>query len=151
MGNHNRSSLEELYAKLNMEDEEEPGVVVGVEEVQEKKNSFVLVGRFMTDKNINFQAMKNLLASLWRPKEGMEIHDIGGYRFSFVFYHVMDLRKVLDGGPWSFEQNMLIYKQMTESEDPHLVSLNDVDICFKSMTYPKDSYQKIFLKALATM
>lgn len=42
-------------------------------------------GRFITDKNINFQAMKNLLASLWRPKEGMEIHDIVGYRFSFVF------------------------------------------------------------------
>lgn len=77
MSQYNKSNLEELYANLSIEDEEEGGVVIGVEEVQEKKNKFVLVGRFMTDKNINFQATRNFLASIWRPNEGMEVNDIG--------------------------------------------------------------------------
>lgn len=73
------------------------------------ERSFVLVGKFLTHKHINFQAMQNVLALLWRPKEGMEVHDISGYRYSFIFFHVMDLRKVIKGGPWLFEQNMLVY------------------------------------------
>lgn len=72
--------------------------------------------------------MQNVLASLCRSKEGMEVHDRGGYMYSFVFYHVMDLHKVLEGRPWSFEQNMLVYKKLTGTEDPHMVSVSEVDI-----------------------
>lgn len=103
------SSLEEMYANLVIEDEEEEEIVVANKEVEEPKQTFVLVGRFLTEKNINFNAMKNVIASLWRPKEGMEIHDLGGFRYSFVFFHVMDLPKVVDGGPWSFEQALLVF------------------------------------------
>lgn len=66
------------------------------------------MGKFLTEKNVNFHAMQNVMASLWRSKEGMEVHDFGGYRYSFVFFHKMDLQKVMDGVPWSFEQSMFI-------------------------------------------
>lgn len=45
-----------------------------------KVQTHVLVGRFLTEKNINFNAMQNVMASLWRPKEGMEVHDLGNFR-----------------------------------------------------------------------
>lgn len=67
-------------------------------EIVEQKQTYVLVGKFLTEKNINFMAMQNVMAVLWRPKEGMEVHDLGGMRYSFVFYHKMDLQKVIDGG-----------------------------------------------------
>ncbi|KAL8125716.1 hypothetical protein AgCh_013105 [Apium graveolens] len=67
----------------------------------------MLVGRFLTEKNINFNAMQNVLASLWRPKQGLEVHDLGEQRYAFIFYHILDVRKVLEGGPWSFEHNLL--------------------------------------------
>ena len=89
---YSKSKLEDLYAKLSIEDEEEGGEVIGEEEVQGNKESFILVGRFLTDKNINFGAMQNVMASLWRPKEGVEIHDLGGYRYSFVFYHIIEFK-----------------------------------------------------------
>lgn len=104
------------------------GVVIGTEEIQANKENFVVVGKFLTEKNINFNAMQNVLASLWRPKEGMEIHDIEGNRFSFVFYHVMDLQKMVEGGPWSFEQNMLVYNTIAGMTDPHTVPLEEVEI-----------------------
>lgn len=85
MSQQNKTNLETLYANLSMEDED-GGIVVGTEEVLEKKATFLLIGRFRTDKNINFQAMQNVMAFLWRPKQGMEIHDIGGFKYSFVFF-----------------------------------------------------------------
>lgn len=63
------------------------------------KESYVLIGRFLTEKNINFTAMQIVLASIWRPKEGVEIHDLGGMHYSFVFYHPLDVQKVVEGGP----------------------------------------------------
>ncbi|KAL8108439.1 hypothetical protein AgCh_024775 [Apium graveolens] len=128
MSQYNKTSLETLYANLSIEEEEEGGIVLGNEEVQKNKPSFVLICKFLTEKNINLLAMQNVMASIWRPKEGVEIHDIGGYRYSFVFYHVMDLKKVLEGGPWSFEQNMLIYKQQNEGEDPQGMELKEMEI-----------------------
>lgn len=116
-------SLEEMYANLAIEDEDEEEIIVGNKEVEEEKQTFVLVGRFLTEKDIKFYAMRNTMASVWRPKEGMEIHDLGDRRYSFVFYHVMDLQKVLDGGPWSFEQALLVLNRLQADENPHMVKL----------------------------
>lgn len=121
-------SLEELYANISLEDEGDEGVIVGKDSIIENKQKYVLVGRFLTEKNINFNAMQNVMASLWRPKEGVEIHDLGEFRYSFVFYHKLDLQKVVEGGPWSFEQSMLITKQMEDGEEPLSIQLKEVDI-----------------------
>lgn len=119
--------LDELYARLALEDQDEGAVVVGDAEVTQAKKQYILIGQFLTEKNINFNAMKNVLASLW-SREGMEIHDIGGSRYPFVFYHKLDLQKVLEGGPWTFEQSLLLYCQLKEGEDPYLVRLNHMNI-----------------------
>lgn len=79
------SSLEDLYARLAPEEEDEEGVIVSEGEVWKNQETFVLVGRFLTEKNINFNAMKNVLTSLWRPKEGVEIHDLGGIDIHLYF------------------------------------------------------------------
>lgn len=78
----------------------------------------------------------------------MEIHDIGGYKYSFVFYHIMDVRKVLEGGPWSFEQNMLIYKQVKEMEDLQAVDLNEVKIWVQVRDVPKGFISENIMKSV---
>lgn len=91
-------SLEEMYAGLIIDEEDEGGIVVARGEAVEQRQAYVLIGKFLTEKNINFYAMQNVMATLWRPKEGMEVHDIGGMRYSFVFFHKMDIQKVVEGG-----------------------------------------------------
>lgn len=44
------------------------------------------------------------------------------------FYHELDIQKVIDGGPWSFEQAMLVYHQVKDGEDPTAVPLQQVDM-----------------------
>ena len=60
-------------------------------------NDFCLVGRFLTDKSFNFNALKNQLAGLWRPVKGVNVKELSDRRYLFKFYHVLDLKRVLDG------------------------------------------------------
>lgn len=59
---YDRTNIEKLYERLTIGDEDDGGIIVGIGEGQDTKESSVLVGRFLTDKNINFQAMKNTMA-----------------------------------------------------------------------------------------
>lgn len=142
------SNLEEMYARLVLEEEEEGGVMVAEKEIQGHKETFVLVGKFLTEKNINFQAMQNVMASLWRPREGMEIHDIGGFKYSFVFYHIMDLHKVIEGGPWSFEQSMLVYEKLNGGEDAQSIVLNGMDIWVQVYDIPTGLISENILRSV---
>lgn len=121
-------NLEKMYARLALEEEDGERVIVGVTENVKQQPTFILIERFLTGKNINFQAMQNVLASIWRPREGMEVHDLGGQRYSFVFFHGLDLQKVIDGRPWTFEQSLLLYHKLENGEDAHLVKFNKMEI-----------------------
>lgn len=74
------------------------------DKVVEDPNKFdmYLVGRFLTEKNINTRAMKSKLADVWRPARDINIKDLKPEVFLFQFYHVDDMLWVLNGGPWSF-------------------------------------------------
>lgn len=149
MANHNQK-LEDLYSKLSIEDEDEGGIVVGADEeiVRKSTDEFPLVGRFLTEKNINFNAMQNVLAYLWRPKYGLEVHDLGEQRYAFVFYHILDIRKVLEGGPWSFEHNLLVLQQYSEGDDPLSVALEESDIWIQVYDLPKGFASENVLKSV---
>ncbi|KAL8128213.1 hypothetical protein AgCh_014971 [Apium graveolens] len=142
------ASLEEMYANLVIEEDEGDEVDIGNVRTAETKQSYVLVGSFLTDKIINFNAMRNVMSSLWRPKEGMEIHDLGGLRYSFVFYHKLDLQKVIDGGPWTFEQAMLVFKQLKEFENPQSVVLKEVEIWVQIYDIPRGLLSENVFKSI---
>lgn len=57
------ASLEELYARLALDEEDDGGIVVAEVEIK-TRTTYILVGRFLTEKNINFNAMQNVIASL---------------------------------------------------------------------------------------
>lgn len=101
------------------------------------------------EKNLNFNAMQTVLSSIWRPKEGMEIHDIGEMQYSFEFYHPLDVQKVVEGGPWSFEQGMLVFKQLVGNEDPKEIILNEVDIWVQIYDLPKGFLPETILQSIA--
>lgn len=141
-------TLEDMYAKLVIEDEDEGGLVVSNSEVVVQKQLFVLIGKFLTEKNVNFSAMRNVMANLWRPKEGMEVHDMGDSRYSFVLYHKMDVQKIVDGGPWNFEQAMLVLHELAPTEDPSKVKLQYADIWVQIYDIPRGFLSENILKSV---
>lgn len=89
-----------MYAKLVIDEEDAEEIAVANTKIVEQRQSYVLIGRFLKEKNINFNAMQNVMAILWRPREGMQVQNIGGMRYAFTLFHKMDIQKVIEGGPW---------------------------------------------------
>ncbi|KAL8470411.1 hypothetical protein ACS0TY_033042 [Phlomoides rotata] len=109
---------------ITEEEEEEDLVVEDVESTELPNANLCLVGRFVSNHNANFNIIKSRIAGIWKPKKGIVIKDIWNGRILFQFYHVIDLRRVLDGCPWFFGGFPLIVHQLTRGEIPHSVPLN---------------------------
>ncbi|XP_074363518.1 uncharacterized protein LOC141704100 [Apium graveolens] len=88
------------------------------------------------------------MATLWRPKEGVEIHDLGGQRYSFVFYHVFDMQNVIEGDPWIFEQSLLLLHELKEQEDPSQVLLNKMDIWVQIYDLPRGMISEKIIQSI---
>ncbi|KAH9665322.1 CCHC-type domain-containing protein [Citrus sinensis] len=116
------------YARISIDVEEEGGLIVTGDEGENSGQGkldlrFCLVGRFLTDKVINFVAMKNTMASLWRPGKGVCIKDLSPTLFLFQFFHEIDVNRVLETGPWTFDQHILLVKRLEEDEQPQNIPL----------------------------
>ncbi|XVF55830.1 hypothetical protein PTKIN_Ptkin06aG0068000 [Pterospermum kingtungense] len=56
--------------------------------------------------------MKTRMAGIWQPRRGVNIKDLGSQIYMFQFYHVVDLQRVYDGGPWSFNNHLLVLHKL---------------------------------------
>lgn len=86
-------------------------------------SEWCLVGRFLTDQSINFNIMKNKMSELWKPVKGVAVKSLGGGRFFFQFFHRLNLKRVLEGSPWSFFNVPLILHYLKKGEHPLRVPL----------------------------
>ncbi|KAH9752557.1 CCHC-type domain-containing protein [Citrus sinensis] len=116
------------YAHISLAEEEDGGLIVEGDAGNEGGPAsidfrFCLVGRFLTDKVINFPAMKNTMASVWRPGKGVCIKDLSPSLFLFQFFHEVDVKRVIDSCPWTFDQHILLVKRLEENEQPRNVPL----------------------------
>ncbi|VFQ75067.1 unnamed protein product [Cuscuta campestris] len=75
------NNIDSGIAAISLDNEEDDGLIFG-DEIEDSSNhqpayDFCLVGQFLTDRPVNFVAMKNTMASLWRPEEGMVVKEVG--------------------------------------------------------------------------
>lgn len=116
--------IEMELAELDIKNEENEELVFD-EGVEKEDNRFelCLVGRFLSEKNINERAMKSKLADLWKPAMGINIKSIKKRLYLFQFYHKDDLNWVINNGPWTFDNVLLVSNIIKAGEDPTKVPL----------------------------
>ncbi|CAH9107024.1 unnamed protein product [Cuscuta europaea] len=78
----------------------------------------MVVGRLLTDKPIRFPFFRDSMADIWRPGRGVNIRDLGDRRYLFQFFHEVDFERILQDGPWAFENNLLILRRLGMSDNP---------------------------------
>ncbi|KAM6542132.1 hypothetical protein CsatB_006579 [Cannabis sativa] len=111
-------------------DEEEGGVLFdNPSELEDEVDArWCLVGRLLTDRVSDFDTVRNVMASLWRPVKGMFVKELEFNRFLFQFFHELDINRVLEGTPWTFNKIPLIIQRLKLGENPRLVPLNTMEI-----------------------
>lgn len=135
----NQEDLDKLMADLDITNEEEEELVFD-EEVQENGNRFemCLVGRFLTEKNLNVRAMKSKLADIWRPAMGISIKTLTPGLYLFQFFHKDDMQWMMSNGPWSFENAILVTSTIPNGGDPTKVPLNETEFWIQIYDLPSN-------------
>ncbi|MBA0765731.1 hypothetical protein Gotri_014884 [Gossypium trilobum] len=111
-------------ANLRLSNEEEDAFQEDAKEM-ERDIKFSLVETCLTNSVLHFSSFRNTIADLWHPIGGITITNIGEKRYSFKFFHTVDMNKVLKGLPWFFNNHLLLHKRKMK-EDPLTVLLNYV-------------------------
>jgi 14-3-3 protein epsilon len=126
---HNHSFIMSSVNLENLSLQEEEGFVFDLEEGEEEVIDFrwCLVGRFLGDRPVHVNSMKVTMADIWRPVKGVKIKEATAGLFLFQFAHEMDMDAVLNGGPWSFNNQMLIIKRVQLGVQIENIPLYHVD------------------------
>lgn len=83
-------SIVEQCSKLNLVSNSEEEVIDmqdAPDEGQEEIISLRLVGRLLTEKSLNFDALKRTMLHVWSLKEGVVIRALEANLFLFQFFH----------------------------------------------------------------
>lgn len=137
-------------AMLSISDEEDEGYSIGEDDIpiQNQVKQFILVGRLLTEKSVKFNIMKETLAAIWRPGKGMSVQEVEQNLFLFQFYNEKDMKRILEDGPWSYEQSLLLLKQMKPHESPMEVQLSTVAFWVQVHNLPWVFVSEKLLKAI---
>lgn len=88
-------SIEELGAQwndLHIEDEEQGVLFDESEGSQDEVDArWCLVGRLLSDRPADFEAVRNVMAALRRPGKGMFVKELDINRYMFQFFHEVDI------------------------------------------------------------
>jgi hypothetical protein len=115
---------------LSVHEEGEEGFRFDFDEDEEDQMDlrWCLVGRFLCERTIHFNSMKVRMADLWKPVKGVTIKEATDGKFLFHFAHPLDMEAVLKGGPWTFDNNMLILEQVQIGMQIECVPLVHIDM-----------------------
>ena len=68
-------------------------------------------------KPINLQAGKNLLRDVWKFGQDLKINDVGEGLIQFKVSLESQLVWVMNNGPWSFDNHLLLLRQWGKGDD----------------------------------
>lgn len=61
----------------------------------------------MADKHINEEAFSLTMQNIWKMKDKVTCKEVGFNLFLIEFQEVLDLQKIQEGRPWSFDRFLL--------------------------------------------
>ncbi|CAN0916159.1 Uncharacterized protein At4g02000 [Linum grandiflorum] len=76
------------------------------------------------------------MADLWRPYRGIQIEEVDGQRILFRFFHVLDLRWVIDNGAWTFDSWLVVMTEIKPAEIPTQVPLFEANFWVQGHSMP---------------
>jgi hypothetical protein len=104
--------VEGMMRGLKLTEVERRGLRIGGPEVS-KGGSGVdqAVGKLLSEKHGNADAMAHTLGPIWCPMRGVDCKDLGDNLFLFTFYQGGGRKKAVEGGPWMFDKELLVLEE----------------------------------------
>ncbi|KAK4428895.1 hypothetical protein Salat_1189400 [Sesamum alatum] len=121
--------IDRINRALSFTVEEEQGLVIPRElwPGDSTDHSLTLVGRILTHRGFNFDALCSTFLRAANLGKGMEFTRISAERFLLHFRHRVDKHRILEGGPWNFDNHLILLGEIGHGQDPLTMDLNSCD------------------------
>ena len=125
-----------LYGNLSLADEDR-AVLKIAEEAQLEGAGDVdrsLVGKVLSGKRVNWEALKSLIDQLWNPFGNVEIELIGENTFMFYFVNRDERNRFWHRGPWHFGKSLIVLEKPVGLGAVSKLGFNKAEFGFRYMT-----------------
>lgn len=101
--------MEELWEKLQLNEEEEAEIEIPTEEVEQvqEKGALCLIGKLWVDRVRNRGVIKSAMDKIWRLSASAIFREVGSDVFIISFATPASKNRVASERPWLFDNNIL--------------------------------------------
>lgn len=89
--------------------------------------AFSLVGKLHSRRSFSKAALKETMRKVWGLAEGLRILDVGDNLFHFWFTSIVEMQRVLNGGPWCFDNMLFLLKKWEVGMRADSIEFHEVD------------------------
>ena len=75
-----------------------------------------LAGKFFTKRVLNVDAVARTFKPLWKLVGELKIRDSGDNVLAFEFDNIIDLKRVLEYEPWSYDKSLIAFQRVNDVE-----------------------------------
>ncbi|KAE8793542.1 hypothetical protein D1007_31827 [Hordeum vulgare] len=94
------------------------------------------LAKLLSGKPVFMEAIAEMLGRIWCPIKGLECKEVGENIFLFTFGQESGKRMALEGGPWEFGNDLLVFEDFIASKRPEDYSLDTIPIWVRIMRLP---------------
>lgn len=146
------TEIESRCESMTLEDEEVVGLDFSRNDASSsqpiERTTWSMVGRFLTNRPVKFDIMRNVLATVWRPALGLTVTEIKDNLYRFDFYHEKDLKRILDEGPWAFENYTLVCQPIRTGDVATEINLERLEIWVQVHGLPEGYATEVVLERI---
>ncbi|TXG54113.1 hypothetical protein EZV62_019369 [Acer yangbiense] len=115
----NADELARLCSALSVKEKERPVRTLDSNLIDKgsRRLSLCLVGKVFATKLVNRSAFMDVMTSIWRVNEEVEIEWAEGNIFVLNFKNLEDRKRILIGGPWSFDRAIIVFEEPSGEGD----------------------------------
>ncbi|TXG64315.1 hypothetical protein EZV62_011309 [Acer yangbiense] len=102
-----------LCASMTLKDREGPVRTLksNLKEAGLQRLANSLVGKVLSPKIVHRDSFHAVMKKIWQTREGVEIDPVDGNIFTFQFGNMEDKKRIISGGPWSFNDALIVMEE----------------------------------------
>jgi hypothetical protein len=110
----------DLDGKFPLTVGEQKGISIGNDDIEElrMKGLKCLLGKMGDAKRINKEAFNSMISRIWCLRGNVFFNEILDNLWLFEFLEEENLRRVLDGRPWSYDRTILVLNEFDSKTLP---------------------------------
>lgn len=122
---------------LKLSDAEKKGIKIGKRQAcSAQVGKLQAVGKILSERPAKAEYLGRTLGGIWSPFTGVDCKNLGRNRFLFSFHDEASKKKALDGGPWTFNKDLLVMEEFVPSKTIDDYDFNRIPIWVRAYGIP---------------